>query len=198
MRPLKKEVRILGIDDSAFDKFNDRTVLVVGVLFRGGEFLDGVLTTRVSVDGSNSTKKLADLITKTKFRPQIQCIMIDGIAFGGFNIIDIVRLHDATGIPVIIVMRDYPDIPKIKRILKKIGMGPKARLLEKAGEIIPVYPKSPKDPEKNVHIQFYGTTRERALEFVRLSTKRGNIPEPLRVAHLIGQGIILGESRGKA
>jgi uncharacterized protein len=35
-------------------------------------------------------------------------------------------------------------------------------------------------------------------KIIRLSSTRGNIPEPLRVAHLIATGIILGESRGKA
>lgn len=189
MKPLKKEVRILGIDDAAFDKFKDRYALVVGVLFRGGEFLDGVITTRVAVDGKNSTSKLIELVNKTKFKPQIQCIMIDGIAFGGFNVIDIVRLHTSTKIPVIVVMRDYPDIPNIIRILKKLKMDPKIRLLKKAGDIIRV---------DNIHIQFYGLTREKAISFLKLAIKRGNIPEPLRVAHLIGQGIILGESRGKA
>jgi len=189
MKALKDEARILGIDDAAFDKFKDRYALVVGVLFRGGKFMDGVITTRVAVDGINSTQKLAEMINKTKFRPQIQCIMLDGIAMGGFNVIDIVKLHDKTGIPVLVFMRDHPDLPNIERILKKIGMEQKIALLRKGGKIVKM---------GNIHIQFSGMAEERARDFLRISIRRGNIPEPLRVAHLIGQGIMLGESRGKA
>ena len=135
------------------------------------------------------TEKIITLINSTKFKPQIKCIMTDGIAFGGFNVIDIVEISKKTNLPVIIVMRDYPDIPKVKEILARLSMEHKIPLLEKAGEIIPV---------DNIHIQFSGLAKERAMEFVRLSSTRSQIPEPLRVAHLIGQGIVLGESRGKA
>ncbi|MBM3309562.1 MAG: DUF99 family protein, partial [Candidatus Altiarchaeales archaeon] len=47
---IKPEVRILGLDDGPF-KQNDKKVLVVGVVFRGGSFLDGVVSTKVRVDG---------------------------------------------------------------------------------------------------------------------------------------------------
>ena len=90
---MKKEIRIIGIDDSPFDKFNDKEVLVIGTVFRGGNFLDGVLSVKVSVDGDDATDKLIEIINKSKFKPQIQCIMIDGIAFGGFNVIDIDELN---------------------------------------------------------------------------------------------------------
>ena len=57
----KKEIRVIGIDDAPFNKFGKGNVLVVGVVFRGGMWLDGVLSTKVKVDGTNSTKKLINL-----------------------------------------------------------------------------------------------------------------------------------------
>ena len=102
---LKKEIRVIGIDDSPFRKFKKGKVLVVGTVFRGGLFLDGVLSTKVSIDGNDSTKKLIDMINKCKFKPQLQCIFLNGIAVAGFNVIDVKELNKKTNLPVIVVIK---------------------------------------------------------------------------------------------
>jgi len=43
-----------------------------------------------------------------------------------------------------------------------------------------------------------GSTRAAVREALALTTIRGSLPEPLRVAHLIAAGIMRGESRGRA
>lgn len=186
---VKKEARILGIDDSPFDKFRDKDVLVIGTFFRGGSSLDGVLTTTAAVDGSDATTKIIRMVKRSKFFPQLQAIMLNGIAVGGFNVIDIRRLNSATGIPVIVVMRGYPEVGRIKSTLARIGMKAKVKLIEKAGDIRKV---------GNIHIQFSGCSLEKAKELLKISCTRSHIPEPIRAAHLIAAGIKLGESKGKA
>ena len=114
---IKKEIRVIGIDDSPFNKFVKGSVLIIGVVFRGGSCLDGILSTKVKVDGNNSTKKLIELINKSKFKSQLRCIFLDGIALGGFNIVDIKELNEKTKIPVIVVVRHKPDIGAIKKTL---------------------------------------------------------------------------------
>ncbi|MBI2176495.1 DUF99 family protein [Candidatus Woesearchaeota archaeon] len=186
---IKKEARILGIDDSPFDKFRDREVLIIGTFFRGGSSLDGVMTTTAAVDGSDATAKIIRMVKKSKFFPQLQAIMLNGIAVGGFNVIDIQKLRSATKIPVVVVMRDFPEVGKIKGTLASLGMEAKVKLIEKAGRIYKV---------DNVHVQLSGCSLERARELLKISCTRSNIPEPVRVAHLIAAGIKLGESKGKA
>ena len=61
---VKKEIRVLGIDDAPFDKFKDKKCLIIGVFFRGGNFLDGVLSSKVAVDGSDSTAKMIKMVRK--------------------------------------------------------------------------------------------------------------------------------------
>ena len=47
---VKKEIRVIGIDDSPFKKFSRQKILVIGTIFRGGNWLDGVLSTnRISL-----------------------------------------------------------------------------------------------------------------------------------------------------
>jgi hypothetical protein len=186
---MKKEVRIVGIDDAPFDKFNDKRVLVVGTVFRGGHFMDGLLSTYVTVDGDDSTKKLVTMINGCKFKPQLQVIMLDGIAVGGFNVVDIVKLNKETKVPVIVVMRDYPDFKKIEEALVKLKKEKKIRLMHKAGKITKV---------GKIHIQTAGLTLKKAREFLKISCTHSFLPEPVRVAHLIASGVVSGESRGKA
>ena len=185
----KKEIRIIGIDDSPFKKFTKGNILVIGTIFRGGTLLDGLLTTRVTIDGNNSTKRLIEMINKSKFKPQLRCIMINGIALGGFNVIDIKELHKKTKIPVIVVIRKYPDFKRIEQTLKKINKQKKYKLIQKAGAVEQV---------GKIYIQRKGITLTKAKQILKLTCTRSLIPEPIRVAHLIAGGVVTGESKGKA
>ncbi len=186
---MKKEIRVLGIDDSPFDKFKDEKVLVVGTFFRGGLVLDGVLSTHVEVDGFDSTDKLVEMINSSKFKSQLQCVLLDGIALGGFNVVNVERLHQEIGVPVVVVVRRKPDIQTIEVTLEKIGHSEKIPLIRKAGEPVAV---------GSIFIQQVGLDLDAAAEVIRLTTTNGMIPEPIRQAHLIASGVVDGESRGRA
>ncbi len=186
---MKKEIRVLGIDDGPFDKFNDSEVIVVGAVYRGGSFIDGIVSAKVRVDGDDSTEKIIGMVNNSKFRPQIQAIILDGIAVGGFNVIDVDDLNKKTGIPVIVVMRDYPEIDKMKDALVKLGHESKIKLLENAGEIHKL---------DEIFIQNIGLSLKQAEEIIDITSTHSLIPEPLRVAHLIAGGVADGESRGRA
>lgn len=189
MRQLRKEVRVLGIDDGPFFKFRKGRVIVVGAMFRGGNFMDGFLSTEAKVDGTDATKNIAKMITQSKFKSQIRCILLDGVTVGGFNVIDVYKLNKLTKIPVIAVIRRKPDVPKIVKTLKELGMKSKAKIIEQLPE-----------PTKvgKVYIQYVGLTLARAKEFIKITTTYADIPEPIRIAHIVAAGLIKGESRGRA
>ena len=186
---LKKEIRVIGIDDAPFDKFKKGNVAVIGAVFRGGSFLDGVLSTKARIDGNNATKKIIEMINKCKFKPQLQCIFLDGIAVAGFNIIDVKELNKKTNLPVIIVIRRQPDIANIKKTLIKIKQKNKIKLIEKAGNVIQT---------NNIFVQLTGIDLEGAKKILKVVCTRSLIPEPIRLAHLIASGVTVGESKGKA
>lgn len=186
---MRKEVRIVGVDDGPFDKFKDKSVLIVGTIFRGGQWLDGVLSTRATVDGVDGTQKILQMIKKSKFFPQLRAIFLNGIAVGGFNVIDLKSLSKKLGLPVIAVTRDYPDFQKIYRALEKLRMHKKIKLIEQL-------PKPTKIGE--VYVQYLGCSLEEVRELMKLTCTRADIPEPLRVAHIIAAGVVKGESKGKA
>lgn len=190
---IKKEIRVAGIDDGPFNKFSDSTCLVAATIFRGGSYMDGLLSCHVEVDGDDSTSKIIDLIKKTRHYDQLNCIMLDGIALGGFNVIDIKELNKKTELPVIVIIRKRPDFKKIEKALKRMKSEKKMRLIRKAGKIYRIRIKN-----GQVYFQKAGISERKAADIIRITATHALIPEPIRIAHLITSGITNGESRGRA
>lgn len=190
---IKREIRILAIDDSAI---LDEKVMIVGAIFRGGDWVDGVLRSDITRDGLDATDVICNMIRKSKHYGQIRTVMLDGITYGGFNVVDIGKIYRELGTPVIVVMRSYPDFKKIRSALKHFLDGEdRWMIIERAGKIEKISGEREKSP---IYIQRAGIGLESVKKIIRLTSIRSNIPEPLRVAHLIATGIVLGESRGKA
>lgn len=192
MMRIKKEIRILGIDDSNFTR-EDLDVLVVGALLRGGYWIDGVLSTHVQRDGLDATEKIINMILKTRYK-DLRAIMLKGVTIAGFNLIDIEKLNQDTGLPVVVVMRKMPDIDSIEKALTNLDyLEKRVEIIRKAGEIY----KGTVQEKSDIFFQFKGIEEEDARELIRISSMHSNIPEPLRVAHIIATGVVRGESTKK-
>ena len=192
-RHIKKEIRILGLDDSPFPPHTTQPVMIIGTVFRAGEWLDGVIRTFIQGDGRDSTSKIISMVNQTRHKDQLGVVMLDGITFGGFNVVNIQKLFNSTGIPVIVIMRKYPDFEKIKKALKRFkDWEERWKDIKDAGEVYKI------ENKEDIYIQIYGIKLDDAEEIIKLSTTRSAIPEPVRVAHLIAAGVVTGESKGNA
>ncbi len=189
---MKQQVRVLGIDDSPFE-FGDSSAVVIGALVRIPDYLESVMKTEVSVDGTDSTKKVIEMVSRSRYREQVKLVLIDGIALSGFNILDLESLHSALEIPVLTVTRDRPDFEKMRSALMKyfpdwrerFDLLTKHELREIPTEHKPLYGSG------------IGMDWRELEELVRASTVRGAVPEPLRIAHLIASAVVRGESYGR-
>jgi hypothetical protein len=191
---LKREIRIVGFDDAPFKPRSKELVPVVGPIFRGGEFMDGMIKTEVQVDGTDATEKLIKLINSTRHKQQLKVIMLDGITFAGFNVLDIQKINKETGLPVIVINRKRPNLKEVRAALKRFDdFEQRWEAIERAGEI-----KVCRVRGKAVYYQAIGFSDEEAREVIELSCTRSFIPEPLRAAHLIATAIVTGESGGRA
>ena len=190
MMHIKPEIRILAIDDSPL--INNK-VTIIGAFFRGGEQLDGVLRGEITKDGMDATDNIISLIKGSKYYTQARVIMLDGVTYAGFNPVDIRRIFNETGLPVIVFMRSHPDFGKIRLALGHLPDTEKRwEIIQGAGMVHKIEQGNP------VFFQVCGLDAESAVEIIRTTSTHSNIPEPLRVAHLIATGVVLGESTGKA
>ena len=88
-RVIKPEIRVLGVDDGAFTPHVKGQVPVIGVVFRGGYWLDGVMHTRIAVDGFDATERIASMIMGSSHYKQLRVVMLNGVTFAGFNVVDV-------------------------------------------------------------------------------------------------------------
>lgn len=186
-RVIKPEIRVLGVDDGVFTPHSKGLVPVVGVVFRGGYWLDGVMHTRVRVDGFDATDKIASMILNSPHYKQLRVVMLNGVTFAGFNVVDIKELNEKTRLPVITVTRDKPDLKEIRAALRNLPKSEERwKTILNTGETfeVPTRTKSEK-----VYVQIAGILEEDAKKILRLTSTRSSIPEALRVAHLIASGI---------
>jgi len=192
-RSIKKEIRILAWDDGPFEFKAKGKDILIGVIFRGGQFLDGLLKTEVEIDGEDATEKIIEKILKTKHK-DLRVVMLDGITVAGFNTVNIKDIYDKTGLPVIVINREKPDLEKFTETLKNMS-NPEKRLkaVNDAGPICSMSVKN-----KRVYFQFFGIKKDDVEEIIKTTSTMSLIPEPLRVAHLIANGFVLGESVGRA
>ena len=159
---------------------------------RGGGWLEGVLSTYIRKDGLDATSKLVDMVKGSKHYGQIRVAMLSGVTMGGFNVVDMEELYRYTGIPVISVIRRPPDMDSIRRALENLSEpGQRLEAMLRAGDAIELSSRR----GKPVYVQYKGLDADSVLSIVRSSSLHSRLPEPLRVAHLIATGIILGDSR---
>ena len=192
-RAIKKEIRIIAWDDGPFKFKSKGKDILIGVIFRGGHFVDGLLKTEVEIDGRDATDKIVEKILKTRHK-DLRIVMLDGITFAGFNTVDIKKIYNKTRLPVIVVNRKEPNLKKFIAVLKGMkDYESRLKCVENAG---PIYHLNVKD--KRIYFQSYGITKGDAEKMIKETSTMSLIPEPLRVAHLIATGFVLGESVGHA
>lgn len=181
---------VVGFDDAPFDRAHRGDVLVVGTVF-AGKRLDGVISTRVRRDGTNATQRLIDCLTGSKYFAQLHAILLQGIALAGFNVVDLQRLHQGTGLPVLVITRNMPDLRAIHDalLLNVSGGARKWQLIAAAG---------PMEHVSGLYVQRCGITLENTARLLANLQQNSHLPEPLRVAHMIAAGVTSGESRHRA
>lgn len=172
---------VVGFDDAPFLPPHRGDVRIIGAVFCGLR-LEGVMQGRVRRDGRNATAVLTSLVRESRFYPQLQCILLQGIALAGFNVVDIHRLHQATGLPVMTLTRQAPDLSAIKAALLQQVTGGKVkwRLIEQAG---------PMEAVAGVYIQRVAISLPDAIRLIDELAVNSKVPEPLRTAHLIAAGV---------
>lgn len=180
---------VVGFDDGPFSRDATEVRIVGAVCTRTR--LDGVLAGVVTRDGDDATERVAELLLGSQFLGHLHAVLIQGIAFAGFNVVELPALSDRVGLPVMSICRRAPDLAKVRRaLLDRVPNGAaKWERIEAAGAPEPLGP---------VFVQRAGLSLDRARALLRATTLHGNLPEPLRLAHLIAGGITTGTSRGRA
>ena len=186
---LDRTIKVIGFDDAPFSRTSGSPVSIAGVVCGGTRF-EGMVWGKVLPDGLDATDAICQLLLGGKFLPQLHLVLLDGIAFGGFNIIDLPKLASRLQIPCVAVMRRQPDLAAVEKALGHLSDSEyRLELLRRAGKIYAFEP---------FFFQVCGEQPEVIALVLQRLTDTGKVPEALRLAHLIGAAVITGVSGSSA
>jgi endonuclease V-like protein UPF0215 family len=187
--PEGRTLRAIGFDDAPFARGRRGAVGLAGVVCAGTRF-EGLVWGVVRQDGWNATDVIVRLLAGGKFLPQLHLVLTDGIAFGGFNVVDLEALAAALGRPCVAVMRRPPDLQAVERAIRRLPRAERRlELIRRAG---PVHRHGP------FTFQVRGAEPDAIGRALARLTDRGAVPEPLRLAHLVAGAVRGGESGNRA
>ncbi|MFB0558731.1 MAG: DUF99 family protein [Candidatus Bathyarchaeia archaeon] len=160
LRQVKREIRVLGI---AVRRANgDKIFHVVGVVFRGRLWLDGVM--RTIADGPDVTKEAVEMVVRSPHHPQIRVILLDRDLIGEGATIQPRELSSGTSRPVIAVNFEEADRQPEEGLAHRIT-------IERKGAPIPVL--------------LVGLDRGVAIGVIKMASRENAAPEALRVAGIV-------------
>ncbi len=184
---MKSGVRIAAITTGPIGKLGKRKggwkallVCVVGNL----NGVEGILSTKIAIDGNDATEKIIRLIRRTHFREQIRVLAFNGIALAGLNIVNVDALEKSLGVSCLILTRQKPHLNLLKRSVRLLKIDKKEKK-----ERMALLSSQKRARKMN---GFYVQT---SLDETRKLSKI--CADLLRLSHLISRGIATGESKGR-
>lgn len=168
---LKKQARILGLSATAKRK---GATLVVGVVFRGSCWLDGILTCSLESDKRDHVSQISKAIMKSRQYSQLHAVILSQKKIAPGWDIDITDLAQRIKLPVISLVKK-----------NRTGMKNRKKLLG-ANYYHLVINKKP------VFVLAKGLGLEMTQELLTIACTSGSsIPEAVRVANLIAEQVTL-------
>ena len=184
-----KRPHLVGVDDGPFEKRSSSDTPVVGVVMEGPDLVEGVAISRFPVDGDDATGFLSEWLLGLRFHAGLHGIVLGGITLAGLGIVDIRELARRTRLPVLVVNRRAPSPEILSDAFRAAGLAARIPILERT-------PRAFRSPE-GIYLACAGMDAERATLLAAASSHKADLPEPLRLAHLIAAATVRGSSRGR-
>lgn len=191
---MKKNIRILGVDDAPFRRDRDDQTELVMTVMRMDFKIEGIIIRKIMLDGYDSTDAIIDILNHD-MGESVNLVMTDGITFGGMNICDLDEVYEESQRPVISVTRREPDKKALISAIEKHHSEPQRGIdIIRRSRI----EKIEIGNRKSIYVNLKGIEISEARRIIEKTRKEGLMPEPVRISHLIGSAIKYGKSRGRA
>jgi endonuclease V-like protein UPF0215 family len=179
------DLKVVGVDDGSFtaSKPVRERALLLAVLMRRSRILKVKVGT-IEVDGADAQAVLKSLVRTLRF----DLVMLSGISFAGFNVIDISRLAYELKKPVIAITGDRPDNRAVRKALKDhfVDWETRWRCVRSAGRL---YTCKPLKDEPKLYFEVKGAAPDLARSIISKTAVISRLPEPVRVARMMAKGL---------
>jgi endonuclease V-like protein UPF0215 family len=184
IKPSKKAIRALGVAESF--RRNSANAFLAGVVMRSDFLIDGFSFSSTTVSGDDATDSVISLY-RSLSREDVNLIMIGGAIISMYNIVDVNRVFEETGKPVLsityrpsegieeAIKKHFPDNWEAKLEAYR-GLGPRREIRLKTGF--------------KVFVRNVGIDDLDSKTVLNRFTVFGRVPEPIRVARLLARSLI--------
>lgn len=162
---------------------------LVAVLMQGASVVEGIAVTSFAVDGDGATQYLARWIGGLRWRPALHAVVLGGITIAGLGLVDLGGLSAALDVPVLAVTRRDTASSAVGRALVAAGLEDRLAILHRTPPARRV--------DDGLYVASEGADLEWAAGILRATRHRAQLPEPLRIAHLIAAALVRGQSKGR-
>ena len=175
---------LVGVEDGSFEAFKPGQSTLLCAVLMIGDRVETLRLGRITVDGRDAMDVLLSMLVNTR----CDAVILGGVSFAGFNVVDPHRLSDELGVPVIVYSGDRPDSASVLNALKthfsdwEDRWTPLARL----GDVYSVTTKTGSPP---VFFEVVKESKAWAESVLRSSSSLTRIPEPVRVAGIVARGL---------
>ncbi|RLG41721.1 MAG: hypothetical protein DRO05_03195 [Thermoproteota archaeon] len=173
---MKKNLRLLAIDDSPFKRDYDETTFLVGLTFRGMT-LERADKVRITIDGEDAQRGIVRLYEMGGREANI--ILLHGTTFAGFNIVDIVSLRRQVGVPIAAFLEKPPREQLIIKTLERLFPAKIHIFLSN-----PAYEEF-NTPRGILYCARVGISESEIQDLISTYTIESKLPEPIRIAHIV-------------
>ncbi len=178
----------MGVDDGSFQfrglrNRHSEKALLVAVLVEDTKIV-ALRLERITIDGLDATARLNRLLKELTF----DAILLRGISFAGFNLVDAEEIYRSSKKPVIVISTTRPNNHSMKKALTAHFSDWKTRwaIIQKLGKIHQI--RSWKDAPP-LFFEVVGTSERNARRLIKDSAKLSRLPEPVRVADFVAKGL---------
>jgi hypothetical protein len=177
----------VGVEDGDFSRASLRLdfqrALLVCVVLQGPRILD-FRVDRILVDGLDASERLIQMLGG----PCFDMVMLAGVSFAGFNLIDPLLVFEEFHKPVIVISRSKPDNLAVKSALVRHFDDWRVRwsIFERLGPVFEVV-SLPNEPP--LYVEVVGCDIGWASGLIKALATVCRVPEPIRVARLIARGL---------
>ena len=173
---IKKEIRVLGVASVFPPQEIAAFAQLVGVVYRGNRWLEGVTRTIIPREETNLTRRITEMTVKSPHYPQLRVIVLDELIAELGSHIDIHALSKKTRLPVVAVLRRKTPIKRLQE--SRIAHRRTARTFSD-----PPYVRW-RHAGKTFFVYFTGLSGVDLNELLKVCASKGGVPEAARVADI--------------
>ena len=180
----KKGIRGLAIAES-FSQDSKKSVLS-GIVMSTDLIIDGFVMGHSTVGGDDATDAILDMCKRLD-RPDVSFLLISGVVISLYNIVDLKRISEEAGLPVIGVT--YEESEGIEDAIKHHFADSYKSKLAKYSKLVS-REKITLHTSHNLYIRKEGCTILEAKQLLDKITLQGSVPEPLRIGQLLANTLL--------